>query len=286
MAAATAAATADTNTTTGSSSGGGRGGHHHDRPVISPIQPNQDQDEALATAQSILSAAEITLPSGDLAQGVYDALGNYYSLPEWIVSDPLNVVDAADLPPATDEDEDEDEDDDVLVRDAKRNVYVAASSSPADEDQSDHGHGQGRRRGEKGKGVEPAAREDTISVRCRLSENARDVVVTIGKNDSVKSLARKVLAEAGVSSPLTPPNPSKFPHPAPGYDPTSACVSCFKLTVGHLPPHPLATELLAHPHSVPRQDPPRPRAAGLPGVEGRPRAQCAGIPPLLARPTA
>ncbi|KLU85207.1 hypothetical protein MAPG_04237 [Magnaporthiopsis poae ATCC 64411] len=198
---ATAATTTNTTTTTTTGSSGGR----HDRPVISPIQPNQDQDEALATAQSILSAAEITLPSGDLAQGVYDALGNYYSLPEWIVSDPLNVVDASDLPPATDDDEDgdedEDEDDDELVRDAKRSVYVAASSSPADEDRGDDGHGHDRRRGEKGKGVEPAAKkEETISVRCRLSENARDVVVTIGKNDTVKCVARKVLAAAGLPS--------------------------------------------------------------------------------------
>ncbi|KAL8366996.1 hypothetical protein RB595_007890 [Gaeumannomyces hyphopodioides] len=180
-------------TTTGSSSGG-----HRDRPVTSPIQPNQDQDEALATAQSIFSAAEITLPSGDLAQGVYDALGNYYSLPEWIVSDPLNAVDAEDLPPATDEEEDEDgdddDDDDALVSDAKRNVYVAASSPAGDEDDDDDGHG--RRRSQKGKGVAPAVPEETISVRCRLSENARDVMVTIGKSESVKSLARKIVDEA------------------------------------------------------------------------------------------
>ncbi|KAL8289059.1 hypothetical protein RB597_000914 [Gaeumannomyces tritici] len=179
------------------------GGHHRDRPVTSPIQPNQDQDEALATAQSILSAAEITLPSGDLAQGVYDALGNYYSLPEWVVSDPLNAVDAEDLPPATDEEEDEDGDDDddddeddVLVSDAKRNVYVAASSPADDDDEDDDNAAHGRRRGEKGKGVAPAVPEETISVRCRLSENARDVVVTIGKSESVKSLARKIVDEA------------------------------------------------------------------------------------------
>ncbi|KAK8045553.1 hypothetical protein PG993_005577 [Apiospora rasikravindrae] len=49
-----------------------------------------DDDTALATAQSILKAAEVTLPTGNLANGVYDALGTYYAVPEWIVCDPVN----------------------------------------------------------------------------------------------------------------------------------------------------------------------------------------------------
>ncbi|KAK8131628.1 hypothetical protein PG984_008066 [Apiospora sp. TS-2023a] len=72
---------------------------------------NADNDTALATAQSILKAAEVTLPTGNLANGVYDALGTYYAVPEWIVSDPVNVAEGgADDhdhdPKANDEDED------------------------------------------------------------------------------------------------------------------------------------------------------------------------------------
>ncbi|KAH7110964.1 hypothetical protein EDB81DRAFT_863008 [Dactylonectria macrodidyma] len=37
-----------------------------------------DGSNGLATAQMILSAAEISLPTGNLVNGVYDALGNYY----------------------------------------------------------------------------------------------------------------------------------------------------------------------------------------------------------------
>ncbi|KAK8052699.1 hypothetical protein PG996_012000, partial [Apiospora saccharicola] len=71
---------------------------------------NADNDTALATAQSILKAAEVTLPTGNLANGVYDALGTYYAVPEWIVSDPVNVAEgnANDDhdPKANEEDED------------------------------------------------------------------------------------------------------------------------------------------------------------------------------------
>lgn len=51
-----------------------------------------DDDEGLATAQQILAAAEITVPSGDLVDGAYDSLGAFYALPEPIVSDPVNMM--------------------------------------------------------------------------------------------------------------------------------------------------------------------------------------------------
>ncbi|OBT52410.1 hypothetical protein VE04_06456 [Pseudogymnoascus sp. 24MN13] len=47
---------------------------------------------AYATAQSIIDAAGATLLPGDLADGVYDALGAYYGIPEWVVCDPVNVA--------------------------------------------------------------------------------------------------------------------------------------------------------------------------------------------------
>ncbi|KAL4976371.1 hypothetical protein BDW66DRAFT_53267 [Aspergillus desertorum] len=44
------------------------------------------------TAQSIIDAAGVTVPTGDLCQGVYDEQGVLYRLPRCIVSDPLNIV--------------------------------------------------------------------------------------------------------------------------------------------------------------------------------------------------
>ncbi|KAB5577695.1 hypothetical protein GE09DRAFT_1051864 [Coniochaeta sp. 2T2.1] len=63
---------------------------------VTTTSGEQDRDAALATAQTMLTAAEITLPTGDLANGAYDSFGNYYSLPEWIVADPIDVCLAED----------------------------------------------------------------------------------------------------------------------------------------------------------------------------------------------
>lgn len=54
----------------------------------------------LDTAQGILNAAEITLPTGDLVDGAYDSLGNLYQLPPYVVSAPENMVEDGD-PAAT-----------------------------------------------------------------------------------------------------------------------------------------------------------------------------------------
>ncbi|CAI4211977.1 unnamed protein product [Parascedosporium putredinis] len=114
-----------------------------------------DGVEGLATAQSILDAAEITLPTGNLAQGAYDALGNYYAFHEWIISDPTNME----------------------------------SDDPDDEEAS-------RRREEKGKAVVDV--RDLITVFARLSENSRDVKISVAKTDAVRVVARKILEESGL----------------------------------------------------------------------------------------
>ncbi|KAI9158841.1 Ubiquitin domain-containing protein [Paramyrothecium foliicola] len=138
----------------------------------------EDGSDGLATAQTILTAAEISLPTGNIANGVYDSLGNLYQLPEWAVSDPDNVVDDADP-------------------DAKGELAMAGDD--ADGNDNNDEEPQDLESGDRGKAVEEP--REQISVRARLSENGRDVQVTVFKSDTTKVLARKVADKANL-----PPN--------------------------------------------------------------------------------
>lgn len=133
-------------------------------------------DTALATAQSILIAAEVTLPTGNLANGVYDALGTYYAVPEWIVSDPVNVAEGSAEDPKANDEED----------------LTGGEETAEDIDEEE----ALRRREEKGKAV--ADVRDLIKIRARLSENSRDIILTIGTNESVRSVIQKIKEEASV----------------------------------------------------------------------------------------
>ncbi|KFY20573.1 hypothetical protein V491_03611, partial [Pseudogymnoascus sp. VKM F-3775] len=102
-----------------------------------------------ATAQTIIDAVGATLPTGDLADGVYDSLGAYYGIPEWVVCDPVNVAEEGEEAEVEDDDE--------------------------------------------GKGKVVVTERDTVKVTTRLSERGGiDVRVRIGREDSVKTLARMV----------------------------------------------------------------------------------------------
>ncbi|KAJ1334217.1 Ubiquitin-binding domain-containing protein [Microdochium nivale] len=144
---------------------------------------DEAEAEALATAQGILRAAEVTLPTGNLSNGVYDSLGNYYSLPEWIVCDPVNVAEdsgsrgqrASSRKDAGDDDNDEGE----------------PLDSDVDENEAE------RRREEKGKGVAVDSK-DLVPVRARLSESGRDFIVRVAVDESVRSLARKIADESNL----------------------------------------------------------------------------------------
>ncbi|KAK7740413.1 hypothetical protein SLS62_011130 [Diatrype stigma] len=159
---------------------GGGDGDVDGQEVVLDQQEQEREDESLATAQTILSAAEVTLPTGDLANGAYDALGNYYALPEWIVSDPANVAEdsgarsAAGAGNGTDNANPNDDDNDLVDEDAAL-----------------------RRREEKGKAV--ANVRNMVKVCARLSENGRDVIVRASAEESVRSVARKVVEDSGVS---------------------------------------------------------------------------------------
>ncbi|KAK8097652.1 uncharacterized protein PG998_013138 [Apiospora kogelbergensis] len=144
-------------------------------------EPESD-DTALATAQSILQAADVTLPTGNLANGVYDALGTYYAVPEWIVCDPTNVVDGGSRDDAT--------------ADPKAEEDLTGGEETAEDDVDDDEEEALRRREEKGKAV--ADVRDLVKIRARLSENSRDIVLAVGTGESVRSIIRKIKEEANL----------------------------------------------------------------------------------------
>lgn len=154
----------------------------------------------IPTAQSIIDAAGITVPTGDLCEGCYDENGALYRMSEVIVSDPVNILDAV---AAEDRlklgthselgDDDEEEDDDVSS--AKLAMDIESGDKELDQELE-------RRREEKGKRSE----RDFIRVTARLSDSGGiDIIVGIGKEQTVGFLARKIQNEAGVCNFLSSP---------------------------------------------------------------------------------
>lgn len=135
----------------------------------------------LATAQSIIDAAGVTVPTGDLCQGCYDEQGALYRLPRCIVSDPENMVQEDSASRCDDGYDDFDTDDSKLSLDEASGDELIAGDS-------------GDRRDEKGK----ISERDLIRVTARLSDSGSDVVVSVGKDQTVGLIARRVQQEAGV----------------------------------------------------------------------------------------
>jgi Ubiquitin-binding domain len=185
----------------------------------------------VATAQGMLDAAGITLPTGNLVDGCYDEVGNLYRLPELVVSDPANIRRDGDGRGGEGEEgePDPEEADEVRVDDRSRNsnnidgetmigvsepkVVGAAAEKVVDGEEKDVEKESeeilGRRREEKGKGSE----RDAVKVRCRLSDRGGpDVVIAMGKTQHVGTLARRVQSEGDVSR-LFHPIPSPPPPP-------------------------------------------------------------------------
>jgi hypothetical protein len=142
-----------------------------------PTGQEDDGSAGLNMAQTILSAAEVSLPTGDLANGVYDSLGNYYPLPEWIVCDPTNVIDDGD---------------------ANGELSNSPDDVTGDDDDDLDGDDAESRREEKGKGVIDV--REQVALRARLSENGRDYQVSVTTADSVRSIAKKIAEQASIPS--------------------------------------------------------------------------------------
>ena len=129
-------------------------------------------DEDIATAQSIIDAAAITVPTGDLKNGAYDEAGNLYQIPEHIISDPQNV--ALDTP----------------KEEERGETSVEATD---DEEELE------KKREEKGKGV--ITERDSILVKARLSDRGgADVIISMGREQTVRNLIRRIQEELSVSS--------------------------------------------------------------------------------------
>lgn len=144
----------------------------------------------LATAQSIVDAAGVTIPTGDLCEGCYDEQGALYRLPQCIVSDPENTVqDSSTEAKSTGSGMGQDPDEDT---EALSDGKLATDDASGDEL---IGNDLERRRDEKGKTSE----RNLIRVPARLSDRGGpDLLIMVGKGQSVGFLARKVHQEAGV----------------------------------------------------------------------------------------
>ena len=125
-------------------------------------------------AQGILDASAVTVPTGDLMNGAYDEVGNFYQMPEYIISDPKN-----------------------LTPGLQENLLKGESASDVtDEDEVE------RRREEKGKGVLKSG--DVIKVKARLSDRGGpDVIISMGKEQNVRVLVRRIQEEINVREPKT-----------------------------------------------------------------------------------
>lgn len=133
-----------------------------------------DPSVALATAQSILDAADITLPTGNLSDGAYDALGDYYQLPLFVVGDPVNLA--------------QDDDDDDAETEGKGALKEAADQDDEEVE---------RRREEKGKAVVDV--KAMVWAVIRLSDGSKDMKIRVGKEETVRSIVRRITEETSVS---------------------------------------------------------------------------------------
>lgn len=149
----------------------------------------------LSTAQGIIDAAGVTVPTGDLCEGCYDEQGVLYRLPQCIVSDPENMAGSENDNNSNGDNHNATGDSvhEMDADDAMSDVKLASDGASADGLISDDIE---RRRDEKGKTSE----RDLIKVKARLSDRGGpDVIIAVGKTQSVGFIARKVQQEASVS---------------------------------------------------------------------------------------
>lgn len=136
---------------------------------------------AVATAQTIIDAAGVTLPTGDLAEGAYDALGGFYGVPRWVVMDPENI----------------------------RESGEGSDGRGRESEEEDGGVGAlGKLEGEEGKGKAVAVEREMVRIKARLSDpRVGDVWVNVGRDEIVRAVARSVLEGSRVCA--------FFPFPLP-----------------------------------------------------------------------
>ncbi|KAF2761766.1 hypothetical protein EJ05DRAFT_482604 [Pseudovirgaria hyperparasitica] len=135
------------------------------------------RDGNVSEAQAMLDAAGCTCPTGSLWKGVWDELGAYYPVPEWVVVEPEELADE------TDDDE---------------GKGTAGTGEPEDVDEE--GRTAQERKDEKGKGRAMAVTESDagkiVKVRARLSDRSTDVVIKIGQDEKISVLVRRIKTAA------------------------------------------------------------------------------------------
>ena len=126
-------------------------------------------DGDITTAQSIVDAAAITVPTGDLKNGAYDRAGNLYQIPEHVISDPQNLAPDIEI------------------------IGKGETSTEVTDDEEE----LERKREEKGKAILKTA--DLVKVKARLSDRGGpDVVLTIEKNQPVRVMLQRLREETEV----------------------------------------------------------------------------------------
>ncbi|CZT24556.1 uncharacterized protein RCC_10281 [Ramularia collo-cygni] len=134
----------------------------------------------LAGAQAILDALNMNCPSGKFARGrgrdrnnggVFDERGALYDIPNWVVSDPLDIVE-----------------------DAEDKIGIADDSDDALNEDED----AARKREEKGKGRVIDLGEE-MKVKVRLSDGTGDQEITFGAKQKAGVIVKKVLEQHGQS---------------------------------------------------------------------------------------
>lgn len=148
----------------------------------------------LITAQGILEAAGVTTPTGNLIEGCYDEAGNLYRLPETIILDPINVIPDE---TARQPNRNSNIDGETMVGLSEAKSVALDSGQMEDiEKAEEDSEATERKREEKGK----ASERDAVKVKCRLSDRGGpDVVILLGRSQTVGALARKIKSETDVS---------------------------------------------------------------------------------------
>ena len=144
----------------------------------------------VATAQGVLDAAGVTVPSGDLVDGAYDEAGALYAVVEWAVADPVNLEEDGG---GEEEDEGTERGDEVGGGMEGKGLGLGKVRVTEEGDEA------GKRRDEKGKG-KSVKKGEGVKVKARLSDRAQDVVVWVGKDESVRSVVNRIREEAMVIS--------------------------------------------------------------------------------------
>jgi hypothetical protein len=135
------------------------------------------------TAQGILDAVGVTLPTGRMEEGGYDEAGNLYRIPEAVLSDPTNLEDG------------DGEETIVGTAEAKEGELKVVTTRGSDDDFQDAKESLSKE--EKGKA---AVDKDALKVKCRLSDRGGpDVVVLHGRSQHVAALIQRVREEGEVS---------------------------------------------------------------------------------------